>query len=480
MESGADDGGNGGLHTVHFDQANQRIRLDDGGWLDISPSQTKLIAKLLEEPVRLRTKEELTQAVNGHVIMRDKTVDNHFFHLKERIDKAYPELAGTDTLMFWKNKPRAGYILRPGWKSMPVFDDFITDILTEHLNRSLAEIYWRIRQRPDINIRSTYEKLQKLAKVCQMLIIPDNLDEARWNWVNFIVRTAIYLNDHGVLLDKREFVELARQFEEIYHRWRGDLWVAEWRALYLEMIEDFAGAGQASEQVIAHGLKHSYPVGLLAALYSRAAQCYEQAHEGRKAAEFFMKAAEIFGRDGRVSHKALEYYHKATRLYPELLTAQVAGQITRLRCALEAISATHRGVVAIVSNNFDDDVADFLVDPLFKAGIQSCFKASSDVEDLADLSMYDAIVVVGSIKARDTDYHVYKYFYTISSQETGMTCQNIDIHALHHCETWYTNILGKPTYVLAGLSREDTCKAVMHFADGELLAQLGTNSTKFA
>jgi hypothetical protein len=330
------------------------------------------------------------------------------------------------------------------------------------INEGLAMAYWSNRT------FEHYVILRNLGTVLAGAPPDRKTDEEKITWFSYLVRMFVHLDDYSQLLGPFERKNLLNVLERAWLQFEDKLWALEWRAFYLEMLGKFRAAALVSEEVACFAAANSKPELFVAALHARTAHCLKHAGDWRQAAQFFACAADVMAGAGRLSIQAAAYYRAALSLDRTTLTPERAGALERLQHTLDDVMRQNRLLVGIVANQFDIDFADELVHPLFMRGAACCFEPSANVPDLLDLcARYDACIVVGGIKALATDRHVHRHFYQALSLKERHTFAELDIKGQHYCDYWHSAVGAMPTYVLAGLTREETCQAILSFAASE-------------
>lgn len=476
-------------HEVELDFAAKKLRID-AHWVDLSPNEAALFDALFREPLRPWSKADLTIEIFGAYqdgMTRDRRVEDclHFFR-RSHIANLYQSEMSIREHTFWEYQRKVGFSVKPTFKVVRTPQP--TKDLEPLLNKSLTQLYWLIREGQRTHgdmksIKGAVSVLEDLSRYCQQIWRTRRPDESELNWFNCIVRIASYLDQQGHPQGQALLRELGRWPEDRWRHLLGEMWAMEWRALYLEMVQDFVAAARASEQLALRVenrvQRESNLRPFSAALYARAAQCFNLGGEARQSAKLYTKAANLLTYGCRISVRALEYYQTALRLWPESPT-RGHNQLEQKRLSLALTPPDHKHcVIALVANCFDADLADTLVHPMVQKRVVCKLILSDEIDDLSRLSAYDAVIIVGGIKARDTDYHVYRYFYDVPSVDKGLSFKLLDIDACHYCDRWYIELDDQPMYVLAGLSREDTYNSVINFAEGELgrlIRRLSTHS----
>jgi tetratricopeptide (TPR) repeat protein len=461
-------------HTISIDVPDQVLTLDDFT-IQLTRSQTRLVAALLEKPYALRTYKDLVVAVHDNDYAGDQTtIQDRFRKLKERIATRIDALEReAEPLIFWQNVSGCGYRLANNWQLAQALTSDQQEVvkpMRDQLHVLLNQLQWQIRKD---NQMQFYPVFRTLSEMCDSLRKAKGPDMEELSGFNLRVRVVKHLQENGQFVEQHEISDLVRQMEEAWRWLPDDLWRFEREALYLEQLGQFQKAGELSARAAERAEQLHKESFYCAALYARAAHCFDYAGRPQAAARFFVAAADLMAKNGQISGKALQYYRRALHLDPTMPAhVRIEREATRLQQALDTLSRTSNTTIAVVTNCYDEDLADALVHPFAQQRVRCCFKEAAQVGDLSELSAYDACIVVGGSKAYDTDLHVHQYFYHASSCRKEVTFETLDMLGQHYSDWWHRTLAGRSVYVLAGLTREETCRAIMDFSSSTEVAAL--------
>lgn len=295
---------------------------------------------------------------------------------------------------------------------------------------------------------------------------------------------ADYLSRFG-LLKADDIAQLEEWLRRTYRRFR-DLRRLEYRALYLEEFatvwQRLGGLDKVNLFLLEAGVE-SLEVATLAAsedmlqfaagMNVRAAKCFQSVGKRFLGAAALVTAGDQMTRSGCVSKWAIQCYREAIELLPEAPNHYYLEQrIANLNWEWEEINKLRYKVV-ILANVYDTGFADALVDPLAKSEIRCDFEVPEKVENLLDLAAYDGCIIIGGIHAPYTRKHLRQYFYQAAPIKSYtdvpiqhiLTFETIDDRPFHHCCIFWASIEDKPFVVLAGLTRDESCQAILNFIE---------------
>jgi hypothetical protein len=291
----------------------------------------------------------------------------------------------------------------------------------------------------------------------------------------------------------------------LYDTFRGieddePLWANEFYAFYLEQFADlwekqdpaqsdvcFRGAADTSVKAARLAASDSnvndgdreFANAFAAAMHARAAYCYERIRDKESAAEHLHIAVDKMLPESRASRLKDQYCRTANRLRPSLVDG---GQLAKKfdRQELDYSGPTSRGNVAIISNEYDEVFADWLLDSLTKEGFSPELHPAKTVPPLHQLLQGDIVgaIIVGGIRAPltdrllRTDRNLYKFrtdqlmrkkIHGVEPPDHKISFRELERRTQDYCAIWVTCLNQRPVAVLAGSNRMFTCKAAVTF-----------------
>ncbi len=70
---------------LSIDPARMRVDLGEGGLLDLTPNEFRVLFRLAEEPGRARRREELLEALWGDTAVTPRTIDTHIYSIRTKL-----------------------------------------------------------------------------------------------------------------------------------------------------------------------------------------------------------------------------------------------------------------------------------------------------------------------------------------------------------------------------------------------------------
>lgn len=70
---------------LRLDPARMRVDLVDGGVLDLTPNEFRVLFRLAEEPGRARSRDELLRALWGDTAVTPRTIDTHVYSIRTKL-----------------------------------------------------------------------------------------------------------------------------------------------------------------------------------------------------------------------------------------------------------------------------------------------------------------------------------------------------------------------------------------------------------
>lgn len=426
----------------------------------LAPRQTNLMSVFLAEvePAKPVPFEKLRVAISADENLR---VHECFAEIKSKISKRlHLSDKALEPYVVWENKRGQGYDLKPSWHVRGDTEPPPSSQETmEALNQSLLAMYWGLSHRKSVDL---YDLFFDVMVACRQLlhrnIHEGSIDEVPFLWLNILIRV---IANEGQQLGPQKTARVLEELNRIRQEDHEPLWAWERYALYLELIGHFRSAAQTSEDTVKLARQHS--VLFMAALYARAADCYEQVDDKFAAAKAAILAADLMTENGRLSQEGLKYYQRVGRLTPSAPHRRRADEAAMRQMVALKQSGHAQYSLVLVRNAYDAVFADWLVEPLAKAGIACDCKNSTDVGDLADLCSYAAVIVVGGVHAVQTDWHIHQYFADEMSLREKIRPKDLEVKIRPYSDWWRQEINGCLIYLLGGLSRLETCQAILDF-----------------
>jgi len=363
---------------------------------------------------------------------------------------------------------------------------------------------WLVHQVRRTRSGELYRDLRKFCRASLTLFGPLERDTAGRRdageapWFRYAFESALLIGESSSLATE-ELGHLEELLMDSYEL-LSPLWAAEYRAAYSEQLSQLYPKSEGSRRtdLLLQAAAESEEVAILAmergnsayaaALFARAGRCYEEIKKHGLAFRAIRRASELMTSGKRLSARAAQYYEFAAQNAASLgfteldkAASELAGKALleqeRLeegkKAVRERVGEKPPKLIVIIANSYDQDTADYIVDPLLKNDLYPVFRDPKSIpalDTLASGQQIRGIIIVGGIQAHDTGIHLRTHFYDVPSKrltkDSGreLTFKELDVRAVaRYADVWYKPISGKPIYVLAGLSRGDTARAVIAF-----------------
>ena len=70
---------------LRIDPTRMRVELVEGGALDLTPNEFRVLFRLAKEPGRARSRDELLQALWGDTAVTPRTIDTHIYSIRTKL-----------------------------------------------------------------------------------------------------------------------------------------------------------------------------------------------------------------------------------------------------------------------------------------------------------------------------------------------------------------------------------------------------------